>query len=195
MPKLRISFALLMSFAALAAAASSFAQGRPDPAITIAAQKTAMAQLKFMDGIWRGPAWTVLPSGARHDVTQTERIGPLLDGSLKLLEGRAYNADGTTGFNALGVVSYDPKAKTFNLHSYAQGMSGDFALVPTKDGYAWEIPLGPMTIRYTATITDSTWHEVGDRMMGEQDPVRFFDMDLKRVSDSPWPGDGAVPPQ
>ena len=129
--------------AALSAAAPSFAQGRPDPAVTIAAQKTAMAQLKFMDGIWRGPAWTVLQSGVRHDVTQTERIGPLLDGSMKAIEGRSYNADVTTGFNALGIVSYDPKSKMFNLHSYAQGMSGDFALVPAKGSYVWEIAAGP----------------------------------------------------
>ncbi len=102
-----------------------------------------MAQLKFMDGIWRGPAWTVLQSGVRHDVTQTERIGPLLDGSMKAIEGRSYNADVTTGFNALGIVSYDPKSKMFNLHSYAQGMSGDFALVPAKGSYVWEIAAGP----------------------------------------------------
>lgn len=33
-------------------------QGRPDPAALLAAQKEAMAPLAFMDGVWRGPAWT-----------------------------------------------------------------------------------------------------------------------------------------
>jgi len=53
---------------------------RPDPATQIAAQREAMAPLAFMDGVWRGPAWTILPSGEKHNITQTERIGPFLDG-------------------------------------------------------------------------------------------------------------------
>jgi hypothetical protein len=43
------------------------------------------------------------------------------------------------------------------MHSYAQGKVGDFALKPTPDGYVWEIPAGPMTIRYTAVIKDGAW--------------------------------------
>ncbi|MDQ2944650.1 MAG: DUF1579 domain-containing protein, partial [Acidobacteriota bacterium] len=48
-------------------------QGPPDAAALIAAQKQAMAPLAFMDGVWRGPAWTILPSGEKHTITQTER--------------------------------------------------------------------------------------------------------------------------
>ena len=39
-----------------------------------------------MDGVWRGPSWTILPSGEKHVGTQTERIGPFLDGSVKVIE-------------------------------------------------------------------------------------------------------------
>ena len=140
-------------------------------------------------------SWTILPSGVRHDVTQTERIGPFLDGSVKVLEGRGYNADGTVGFNAFGVISYQPGQQTYTLRSYALGYAGDFVLTPTSDGYVWQIPAGPMTIRYTATIKNGTWREVGDRIAPGKDPVRFFEMNLKRVGDTKWPGDGAVSPQ
>jgi len=144
-------------------------------------------------GVWRGPAWTILPSGQKHNITQTERIGPFLEGSIKVIEGRGYNEDGTVGFNAFGIISYNPATKVYTIHSHAQGMVGDFVITPTADGYTWEIPAGPMTIHYTAVIKDGTLKEVGDRIMPGKDPVRFFEMNLKRVGDTDWPGAGAIP--
>src|SRR5215813_15018003 len=156
------------------------AQGRPDPQAAMAAQKKALARLAFMDGVWRGPAWTILPSGEKHNVTQTERIGPFLDGSIKVIEGRGYNADGSVGFNAFGIISYNPATHVYTLHSHALGQVGDFVIKPTSDGYTWEIPAGPMTIRYTAVIKDGNLREVGDRIVAGKEPVRFFEMNLKR---------------
>jgi hypothetical protein len=37
--------------------------------------------------------------------------------------------------------------------------------------------------------------EVGDRIAPGQDPVRFFDMNLKRVGDTDWPAAGAISPK
>ena len=170
-------------------AASALAQG-PDLA-SMDAQKAAMKPLAMMDGVWRGPAWTMLPAG-KHEITHTERIGPFLDGQIKVIEGRGYNADGTVGFNSFGIVSFDPAKKEYTLHSHALGRAGDFKLTPTADGYVWEIPAGPMTIRYTATIKDGAWKEVGERIAPGQAPVQFFEMNLKRVSDTDWPAAGAI---
>ena len=184
--------AVLMTVVGLGSAA--WGQGRPDPAALIAAQKEALAKLSFMDGVWRGPAWTILPSGEKHNITQTERIGPFLDGSVKVLEGRGYDPDGKVTFNAFGTVSYNPATHAYTLHAHAQGNVGDFVLTPAADGYVWEIPAGPMTIRYTAVIKDGAWREVGDQIMPGKEPVRFFEMNLKRVGDSDWPAAGAVSP-
>ena len=142
--------------------------------------------------MWRGTAWTLLPSGQKHTITQTERIGPFLDSSVKVIEGRGYDADGKTTFNAFGTVSFNPTTHAFTLHSYAQGNVGDFALTPSADGYVWEIPAGPMTIRYTAVIKNDAWQEVGDRITPGKDPVRFFEMNLKRIGDTDWPAAGSV---
>jgi hypothetical protein len=185
------AFLLMTAGASLAA----LGQGRQDPATLVAAQREAMTALSVMDGVWRGPAWTILPSGEKHSVTQTERIGPFLDGSVKVIEGRGYDADGKVAFNAFGTVSYNPATRAYTLHSYAQGNSGDFALKPTADGYVWEIPAGPMTIRYTAVIRDGAWREVGDRITPGKEPVRFFEMNLKRVGDTTWPAGGAISPR
>jgi hypothetical protein len=177
-------------------APSAFAQqAGQDPAALVAAQREAMKRLSYMDGVWRGPAWAILPSGEKHTITQTERIGPFLDGSVKVIEGRGYEAGDKVTFNAFGTISYDPAKSVYTLHSYAQGRVGDFPLTLTADGYVWEIPAGPMTIRYTATIKDGTWREVGDRVMPGKDPVRFFEMNLKRVGDTDWPAAGAVSPK
>lgn len=164
-----------------------------DPAM-IAAEREAMAKLAWMDGTWRGPATTQLPTG-EHRVTQTERIGPMLGGTIRVLEGKGFNPDGSIGFNAFAILSYDPATKAYTLHSHAQGRVGDFRLTPTADGYFWEIPAGPMTIRYTATLKGGSWREVGDRIIAGQPPVRFFDMTLARVGDTSWPAGGGLAPQ
>lgn len=178
--------------AIVGASSTGLAQGPPDPKVLIAAQREGMAPLAYMNGVWRGPATTTLPSGEVHNITQTERIGPFLDGSVKVIEGRGYEPDGRVGFNAFGVISYDPATKKYAMRSYAQGYQGDFVITPTVDGYTWEIPAGPMTIRYTATVKDGKWREVGDRIMPGRPPVRFFEMNLVRVRDSDWPGAGAI---
>ena len=170
-------------------------QGGSDPAALIAAQREAMARLAYMDGVWRGPAWTILESGEKRTFTQTERIGPFLDGSVKVIEGRGYNADGKIDFNALGIISYRPEKKGYVLHSHAMGRVDDFAFKPTTDGYVWEIPAGPMTFRYTAVIKDGTLREVGDRILPGKEPARFFEMNLKRLGDTDWPAAGAIPPK
>ena len=81
------------------------------------------------------------------------------------------------------------------MRSYAQGRSGDFLLTPGADGFAWEIPIGSMTIRYTAVVKDGTWREFGDRIVPDREPVRFFEMNLTRVSDTRWPAGDPVSPK
>lgn len=171
------------------------AQGRPDAQAVLAAQKKALARLAYMDGVWRGPAWTIHASGEKHNVTQTERIGPFLDGTVKVIEGRGYDESGKVTFNAFATISYNADADRFTMHSYALGSVGDFTLTPSADGFAWEIPAGPVTIRYTAVVKDGTWKEVGDRIAPGKDPVRFFEMNLKRVGDTDWPAGGAIAPK
>jgi len=190
----RAAFALLV-FLVAGLVSSAFAQGRPDPATLIAAQKEAMAAFSAMDGVWRGPAWTIRPNGEKHNITQTERIGPFLDGSVKVMEGRGYDPDGRVTFNAFGTISYNPDKRAYTLHSHALGNVGDFVLTLTTDGYVWNIPAGPMTIRYTAVIKDGAWREVGDQIMTGKEAVRFFEMNLKRVGDTTWPAAGAISPK
>lgn len=182
-------------FAALGLLMSSplAAQTPPDPSALIAAQREAMAPFARMDGVWRGPAWSITPAG-RREVTQTERVGPFLDGSIRVVEGRGYGEDGNVHFNAFGVISFNPMTRSYSLSSWAQGYSGSFPLRPTADGYVWEVPAGPgAIIRYTATFGDGTLREVGHRIAGDAPPVQIFEMNLRRVGDTAWPAGDPVP--
>jgi hypothetical protein len=189
---LRNPIPMLMAALLLLGATRGEAQGPPDSAALLAAERDALKPLAFMDGVWRGPAWTSLPSGVKHEVTQTERIGPFLDGTVKVIEGRGYDASGKVTFNAFGIVSFDPEKKGYKLHSYAKGLAGDFALTPSDSGYVWEIPAGPTTIRYSAAIRRGKWREIGERLAPGQPSEQFFEMNLVRVGATGWPAAGAV---
>lgn len=189
-----MKFGYVMMAAALVAAPLAVgARQAPDAAARMAAQRQALAPLAWMDGTWRGRAEVTGADGKVHQITQTERVGPLLDGSIKLIEGRGYGADGRVVFRAFAVVSWDAPTRAFHFQSHAMGHSGDFTLVPTAEGFRWEIPAGPMTIRYVVTHADGQWHEVGEQVMPGQPPVRIYDATLRRIGDSAWPGAGAVP--
>ena len=82
------------------------------------------------------------------------------------------------------------------MHSHAQGIVGDFAFVAD---------------RRRLSLGDSRWaggddplrrdhphgelHEVGDRIVAGREPLRIFDMRLKRIGATDWPAAGAVPPR
>ncbi len=149
----------------------------------------------MMDGAWRGDAWIVLPNGSRRAVTQTERVGALLDGGVKVVEGRGYDSSGKTVFNAFVVIAYDAQKEALVMRSYAQGCVGDFPLRVADEGYTWENSAGPAKIRYTAKITNGQRIEYGERIVGGSEPIRFFEMKLKRIADTDWPATKAVAPK
>jgi hypothetical protein len=160
----------------------------PQPVKPTPELAAAMQKLSFMRGVWRGPATGVTETGKAYAVTQTERMGPMLGGDVVVVEGRGYNDDGTTGFNAFAVVSYDPGTSKYELRSYAMGRSGTFELTPTGDGYVWTIPAGPdAMIRYTAHVTATTWQEIGEYVAGSAPPQKMFEMNLTKVGDTDWP--------
>lgn len=168
---------------------------RPDPQVMLAAQRDAMKHLERLYGHWRGEAWTLLPNGERHELTQTERVGPFLDGAVLVIEGKGFEHDGSVGFNAFGIISFNAMKRSYAMRSYAMGFEGDYPVAITDDGFSWEIQAGPMRMVYVASVKDGVWHEVGDRYMpGNDKPVRFFEMTLHRLGDCDWPGAGSLRP-
>ena len=87
--------------------------------------------------------------------------------SRRLIEGRVTSA----GDAPWGIILHSPNPYL---------VVGLPAFPRTGDGFAWEIPAGPMTIRYNAVVKDGTWTEVGDRVAPGKEPVRFFEMSSPR---------------
>jgi hypothetical protein len=198
---MRIAASLALALAGCTPAATAPSPARPaDPcpaaaAAFVPAPVTAtkelaagMARLSFMRGVWRGQASGTTAEGTHYTVTQTEHMGPMLGGDIVVVEGRGYKDDGTTGFNAFAVVSYDPRKATYEIRSYAMGFAGTFELKLTDTGYIWEVPAGPSSVvRFTATVTGDTWREVGEYVAAGKPPVPDFEMNLKRIGDTDWP--------
>ena len=177
----------VLATAMMAALAGTAQAQQPDPAVLMKAEAEAMAPLAWTHGRWQGEAWSLTPAG-RHEIIQTERVGPMLGGTLVVVEGKSFEPDGQpAAFNAFGIMSYDPMRKAYAFHSYAQGRAGDFPLEVTPNGYAWSIAAGPMKIRYTATYANGTWREVGEMTRPDGGTTQIFEMNLKRIGDTDWP--------
>ncbi len=184
---------LAAAAALIAAAPAPIAMAQDANGAAIAEQQAAIGKLSWMLGKWRGPGEGTNRAG-HYTVTQTERIGTFLNGTVIVIEGKGYSPDGTVGFNAFGIISYDPATKGYKLHSYALGYAGDFVLTPTAAGYVWEIPAGPgAKIQYTATLANGVWNEVGDYFGPSGPPHRIFEMKLRRVGNTRWPQAGGMP--
>ena len=186
---------LVPAAAALLLSASAATAQVPDQPAGTEAQRQAVSALDFMDGEWRGEAVIHHPGGEPMTLTQTERVGSMLGGSIKVIEGRGYAADGSTRFNAMAVVSWDARQGRYGFRSWANGYSGDYRFERTADGFRWETPAGPNArVVYNATVKDGVWHEVGDYLAEGQPPRRMIEMRMRRIGDSRWPAGGAVDP-
>jgi hypothetical protein len=188
-----LCLAAVAAFAVSAVSQTALAQIPAQPAGT-EAQRSAVGALDFLDGEWRGEA-VINGPGGQTTLTQTERVGSLLGGSIKVIEGRGYAADGSTEFNAMAVLSWDARNNRYSFRSWANGYTGEYPFERTEDGFRWETPAGPNAkIQYVAVVKDGTWHEVGDYVADGQPPRRFIEMRLTRLGDGQWPAGGAVDP-
>lgn len=159
----------------------------PDNSAMKAKQAEKMKSLSWLDGEWRGEATITMPGGDLK-IVQTERIGPMLDGGAKVIEGRGYSPDGSLAFNALGIVTYDAFADKYEIHSFNDGRTGIFPLQVTANGYNWQTPAGPSaSIQYIVTYENGLWLESGSYVMKDMPPRKFIEMRLKRVGDTNWP--------
>lgn len=191
---LKIRPVLLVAAASLAAlsAHSSIAQvARPDPAALVAKQREAMERVAWMDGVWRGTVTSTTPVG-EVTLTQTERVGTMAHGTVRLVEGRGFAEDGALEFNAVGMIAYDALADEYVMTTSARGMTSRPWFRPTPDGFEWGFKAGPAKIRYVAVHANGVWTEEGFMAVEGQAERKFLTMRLQRVGDTDWADAGAV---
>lgn len=184
--------ATILGSAALAGTAPALAQA-VYPQGTLQ-QREAMKVLDWMDGEWVGEATILAGPGAPMTHPHTERIGPMLGGSIKVIEGRTANDEGGAAFNAFAVISWSEEGG-YVMRSYANGQAGDFPLTATPDGFSWTTPSRGGELRYVTTFRDGEWVEIGTFVMPDRPPMPVIELRLRRRGDTDWPAADPVLPE
>jgi hypothetical protein len=147
--------------------------------------RDAMSKLAFLAGEWEGEATMDMGPGARHKVAQVETVESKLDGLLLVVEGVGHKVeDGKLVHHALGVISYDARAKHYRVAAYRQdgemvNATGTFL----PDGaFQWSFEItGQRRVRYTIRqSTDGEWLETGEMSPDGTKWLPFLDMKLRR---------------
>jgi hypothetical protein len=168
------------------------AKAQAGPSKRVLAQQEAMKALAFLDGEWRGPSKLLRKDGWKPMV-QTERAGTMLDGTVRMIESRGYEADGRQSYNALAIISYDPESKSYSMRSYSSGRSGDYPVDVAANGLAWEIVSSPQTtVRYEAVVKNGVWTQTATRVPAKGEPEKYVEFSARRMRGGAWPAGGAL---
>lgn len=148
--------------------------------------KQKLAALDLMVGDWEGTGYLITSTGKEASKV-TEKIQYKLDKTVLMAEGKGVITleDGTEQVvhNALGVISFNPFTKQYQMNSFiSKGMSTQAKFeIKDANNMVWWIEAGPSTIRYSLTIKDGIWKEIGERSMDGENWQQFFEMELKKM--------------
>jgi hypothetical protein len=153
------------------------------------AQVEAMKKLNFLVGEWKGEGWTEFAPGQRRTSPIVESVQPKLGGVVLLVEGLGKKKvpgkqEEVVVHSAVGILSYDDRAKTYRLRSYiANGQSTDALAKFVDEGFQWSFQAGPnLSFRYTVKLTDKgEWFEIGEMSQDGTNWRKFHEMTLQKV--------------
>lgn len=176
------NFALgVAAFAVLISASLSNGQD----AASTTAQRAAMKKLDVWVGEWKGTGW-IRMGPQKNDFTITETIQSKLDGLALHIEGlgkanEAASGREVTTHNAIGVITYDDKAKRYRFwHFKAGDVPGEAELKVIDGGFEWERRTDRGTARFTSKVDGDNWQEVGEASNDGKTWVKFMEMRLQR---------------
>lgn len=180
-----LTLCAMSAFAQTPAAAPPANAPRPMPKPQ--EQLDAMSKLEYMTGRWSGAGWIEM-GGPRMTFHGSETVTPKLDGLALLVEGDFLSGDakslggGTPVHQTLGVITFDPKTKTYRFVSWlATGSAGERELTVRDGGWSWEINAPNNRIRYTFSLTpQGEWLEKGERSTDGTTWKQFFEMKLAK---------------
>lgn len=147
-----------------------------------------MRKLDWLVGDWKGDA-KVFGGPDRGEAVQVETVRSKLGGKLLVVEGtgRRKLDGGATGdvvHEALGIVSYDEKAKTYRFDAWTAQRGYVQAWFEAGDHTArwgFDTPDGGK-IRYTISRTDKgEWREVGEFSRDGNPWMPFMEMLLAKT--------------
>jgi hypothetical protein len=143
--------------------------------------RAEMSKLDKMVGQWKGSGW--IQQGAKRETfSGTETVQRKIDGLALLVEGKFSNPEGKVIHETLAVLSFDPKAKSYDFRTYlANGMSGNHNFKLLADGYEWGFQFPAGNIRYIIKTNNDVWFETGEFSKDGKTWMKIFEMKLDKV--------------
>lgn len=140
-----------------------------------------MSKLAMLVGDWQGTGWHQQGKSERIELTQTEHIESKLNGTLILVEGKGYIQD-SLFFNALAMFTYNSIDKNYSIESHLSDGKATLASgIFKEDGtFEWGFDLPHGQIRYTITLTNTTWYEYGEYSPDGSQWYKFMEMNLTK---------------
>ena len=160
--------------------ASTFQLHAQMPPSKIKEVAAKMALLPIQPGEWTGIGIEEFGPN-RYEVDQYEKITPMLDGSVLLIEGIGKDK-GVERHHALATLSYDPVTQKYLLRSFKDGYMVDAETELKADGsFVWSMQNPRGTTRYIVRMVDGTWIETGEITMdGGKTWTAFLEMKLQK---------------
>lgn len=144
-----------------------------------------VSKFAFMIGEWEGDSWYYTQQGQREESTVYEDIQFELGQTIVKMRGigRSLDSEARLVHDALGVLYYDGFQQKFRMDSWiGRGMHTSANVEYKGEGnFVWWFEAGPaMTMRYTVTIKEDTWNEIGEMSQDGSNWRQFFEMNLTR---------------
>lgn len=168
--------------------ALSLLSSQPDARVTSPLAEHPVAR---MVGEWRGTVTTMGRDGQWHEGVAVERARWNLAGTAIIVEGYGYTEDPATRertvrHDAIGVIEHDADADAPRFYARRAGApfeSHTLKADPATGVMTWSPKTPPgVTVRFTLTITEKRWYEIGEMSPdGGQTWSRFLESDMARV--------------
>lgn len=148
-----------------------------------------VSKFDFIIGKWEGDGWAYNQQGVKENTHILEDIQFDLDQTIIVMRGSGTsqeNGQSIKSHDALGVLSFDVFQEKFKINSWIhKGMSTTAKVeYKSRGNFVWWFEAGPnMTMRYTVTIKEGSWNEVGEMSTDGLNWRQFFEMNLTKVSD------------
>lgn len=145
--------------------------------------------LEFLMGEWEGTGWAMGPNGERGAFAVTESIRSRAGGHGVTFEGHGTvsvgsNGESRTVHEAFALIWAEPSGGFGMRTVVTQGHTLEVVPDISENRIVWGFNAGAMgETRYTTTVTDGVWHEVGERRLpGETEWTVFLEMTLERLA-------------
>lgn len=144
-----------------------------------------------MVGEWVGSGWQQMGQGERNEFQVHERVRWHLSGRALIVEGLGFASHPETGetiigHDAMAVIRHDQTTGTWRFFAGRGGAGLTDHELEIVDPEAGVIRWSPKTpqgdVRFTITIADDTWHEIGEFSSdGGETWFTFLAMSLERT--------------